>query len=179
MIETVHAAREARPGDAPDLWTCAVAERSAWRPEHRRERWPRGAEAPCGVAGQQPGVSEPLASWRDVSRGGRSSKLWRVQKIPRKRTSGRSAGAPTAGNGTPPAAALDGGERVEGLAQRLLRTAMVIFGTIGGPSKLTETTASGGAKARPEARAFCASAPDRSLRLPIEDRRTDGRLARR
>ena len=61
--------------------------------------------------------------------------IFRVGRAPRNGLRCRSAGAPTAGNGTPPAAALDGGETRHGTCAALLRTAMVIFGTIGWPIK--------------------------------------------
>jgi len=57
-----------RPGDAPDSWTCAVADSSARRPEHRRKRTSRGAVSGRRSTGRWPGAALP--SWRE-SRGGR------------------------------------------------------------------------------------------------------------
>ena len=112
------------------------AERSAWR-----ARTPAGATAarrcgsPGGATGQQPGAASRLPSWRDVSRRAREgSPAVPNRGHSREERSGRTL-------------ATDCRER-HGASRRevrlgnaswalrsLLRTAMVIFGTIGWPIK--------------------------------------------
>ena len=133
-IETVHAAHIARPGDAPDLWTCAVAERSARCVGHRRSGC-RGGDEVSGRRDRATARRRARSRRGAASRGGRGrdplpcrkgtpdrdpgSKRWRTDCRKRhgaSRRIGRLGNASRA-------------------MRSLLRTAMVIFGTTGWPIK--------------------------------------------
>ena len=174
VIETVHAAHMER-GPATHR-TCGPAPRPSdrpGRPEHRQERLPRGAGAPGGVTGRQPGVPQPLLSWRDVSRGGRRENLWRVGRTLRNgsRAEALARRLPETARRQPPR--WTAGKRVEGACAALLRTAMVIFGTIGWPIKTHRDHRLRRRFRRGRRREFPAyPKPDRSLPIPVEDRPT-------